>query len=391
MNICHIIPKLSRSGAGVFAALTSIVNNLDHVNNQISVYSCFDEHSSEDNMLNPNINVIFAKSFFADFDSCFSFLYNFRANIYNFDLMHSHGLWHVINMLGCYFFRNTGRPYIVSPHGMLDEWALNNSKIKKKFARLLVENKNISNSSCIHALCHSEYVSIRKCGFHNPICVIPNGVSLPGNSHYPYPQKFPQDTMGKKILLYLGRIHPKKGIENLVRAWGRIKSEEPSISENWCFVIAGWGQDGHEKYLEKYAQDSQFQDIHFIGPQFDRNKESVYFHSDAFIIPSYSEGLPMVVLEAWSHKLPVLMTPECNIPEGFEMNAAIKINTDENSIYEGLYTIFSMNDCLRKKIGLNGYSLVKSKFSWTEISMQFQDVYKWCLDGKTVPSSVILD
>src|SRR5438094_7691198 len=108
------------------------------------------------------------------------------------------------------------RPYMISPHGMLDPWAMRNSWWKKRLARVLYEDQHVRKASCLRALCQSEAESMRAFGLRNPICIIPNGIDLPtvvnGSDLSIEGQLSEQRKPGGKTLLYLGRIHPKKGL-----------------------------------------------------------------------------------------------------------------------------------------------------------------------------------
>ena len=112
---------------------------------------------------------------------------------------------------------------------------------------------------------------------------------------------------------------------------------------------------------EKYNLDSH---VEFLGPLFEAKKEDVLRDADAVILPSYSEGLPMSVLEAWSYQLPVLMTKECNLPEGFEAQAAIKLELDHSSIAGQLANINNLNKEQLEEMSNKGYNLVSSHFTW---------------------------
>jgi len=101
--------------------------------------------------------------------------------------------------------------------------------------------------------------------------------------------------------------------------------------------------------------------------------------------------VPMVVLEAWAHRLPVLITKQCNIPEGFSENAAIEIAPDPLSIESGLRDFFSLPEKARKDMGQNGFNLVKEKFTWEKVSEEIYSVYKWILNGGSPPDCVITD
>ena len=148
---------------------------------------------------------------------------------------------------------------------------------------------------------------MRNYGLQNPIAIIPNAVDLPREGHEAgepnWADVVPADA---KVLMFLGRIHPKKGLSNLMRAWAEVRRESPSAAERWQLVIAGWEQGGHQQELERLSAILGLQaSVHFVGPQFDEGKAATLNRADAFILPSFSEGLPVAVLEAWSYRLPV--------------------------------------------------------------------------------------
>ncbi|MEA3188605.1 MAG: hypothetical protein QOD99_2435 [Chthoniobacter sp.] len=293
-------------------------------------------------------------------------------------ILHTHGLW----MHPSFAVRKACKPYVVSPHGMLDPWALRNSRWKKHIAAALFENAHLRNAACLHALCDAEADSIRAHGLRNPICVIPNGVDLPARPSQPS-APWPEAFADNRCALYLGRLHPKKNLPNLLRAW---KQNAP---QKWRLIIAGWDQNSHEAELQALAQQLEITDrVHFAGPLFAAAKAAAYANADAFILPSLSEGLPLVILEAWSHGMPVLMTSECNLPEGFSAGAAIQISTDVAGIASGLTDLFAMADEHRVEMGRRGRDLVQQYFAWEKIGREMLAVYRWILGLRAKPESV---
>lgn len=307
-----------------------------------------------------------------------------------YDLAHTQGLWMYSSAVVNRWAKKTGRPYLVTPRGMLDSWALNSSGLSKRLVGALYENRHLRGAACLHALCEAEAASIRDYGLVNPIAVIPNGVqtSTPSASSLPS-WKFSLPTEAK-VLLYLGRLHPKKGLSNLLMAWNLV--QHVALDSKWHLVIAGWSQEGHQSELAAQVERYGTQHcVHFVGPQFNEDKEACYSHADAFILPSYSEGLPMSVLEAWSHSLPVLMTRKCNIPEGFDAGAAFAMETDPSSIASALQSLFLMSEDDRLEMGSKAFDLVEKKFAWARVAEQMHDVYSWVLNGGSRPSCVQID
>ena len=266
------------------------------------------------------------------------------------DLVHFHGLWTPLSLAAKRFAPNT----IVSPHGMLDSWALAQSEWKKKAALALFERENISRAGAIHALNRAEAEAAEEYGTCH---IIPNGVNLP---------ELDNDSPESKKLLFLGRIHPKKGISELIEAW----RESVAFNAGWRLDIAGWDDGGHQKHLEEDIPEG----VTFVGPKFGAEKDALLKEASAFVLPSYSEGLPMAILEAWSHQLPVIMTPECNLPEGFDRGAAI--HCSPTSIRSALDKLVLMGDKERIQMGVNGRTLVEERYTWPEIAEQFSALYR---------------
>src|SRR5439155_24090855 len=121
---------------------------------------------------------------------------------------------------------------------------------------------------------------------------------------------------------------------------------------------------------EVSSQQSAASSVAFLGPRFGAEKNACYRACDAFILPSFSEGLPMAVLEAWAHAKPVLMTPECNLPEGFAAGAALEIGSSPEGIAAGLKQLIEMNQDDHRALGDRGRTLVATKFSWPQIGEQ---------------------
>ena len=321
------------------------------------------------------------------------------------DVLHTQGLWTYLSIGVPRWAKRNNRPYIVSPHGMLDKWALNHSRWKKRVAAALYEKRHLYGASCLHALCASEADSIRAFGINNPIAVIPNGIEIPDRKTAEHRQQ--ASDVHKKIMLFLGRIHPKKGLENALRAWAEIRHSPSSIhhQNNWQFVIAGWDQGGHESMLKqlcgelglKYAdvaaaefvgkEDSSVKasaaQVVFTGPLFGELKDKLLRQSHAFILPSFSEGLPMSILEAWAYELPVVMTEHCNLPEGFDAQAAARIGTDVESISRGMQHVLDASQDELFEMAARGLALVQEKFTWPKIAKQMSQLYDWVIGGSS--------
>jgi poly(glycerol-phosphate) alpha-glucosyltransferase len=303
------------------------------------------------------------------------------------DIVHQHGLWLYPSIATSRWRRRRRRPVVISTQGMLEPWAVRNSWAKKAIAGAMFERSNLRQAACLHCS-QAEVEGVRGFGLRNPIAVIPNGADLPAlNVVLPRPEWLPDD--GRRTLLFLGRLHPKKGIRETLDAWLQVKAMAPDVGREWRLVIAGWDEGGYGEALFAHAQAQGLSDdVIFPGPIFGKQKEAALAYADAFILVSHSEGLPMAVLEAWSHTLPVFMTRECNLVEGFAAGAAIEVTSDPREL--ALTLVRSLVSSDLGLIGQRGRDLVERRFAWEAVVRELLAVYLWLARGSERPSCVII-
>lgn len=387
IRIAVTTDSTSRKAGGLFWSVNALSMEAVRNNCEVAVFSGKDEFSDLDfdswSGIELNHSNILGPRYFGFQKGMVRKIKVFRP-----DVIHQHGLWMYPSLVSCQL-KKKDIPYIISPHGMLDDWALRNSSWKKNIARALYENRNLAGAHCIHALCESEMRSIRKIGIKLPIAVIPNGIHVPSFSASEKPEWLKSMPCNTKVVLFLGRIHPKKGLVELLKAWALCMYKHETQSRGWILVISGWTENGHEEDLKILSKQLGITDsVMFVGPSYNQEKSACFQYSDAFILPSRSEGLPMAVLEAWSHRLPVVMSSECNLQEGFDSDAAIKVDPECMSIQFGLQRLFRMTKSERVEMGERGLSLVKEKFEWTAIGKQMNEVYKWMVGAIEPPACV---
>jgi poly(glycerol-phosphate) alpha-glucosyltransferase len=275
---------------------------------------------------------------------------------------------------------------------MLSARSLDVARWKKFLAAAVFKNTVLRSAQCLQAFSEHEVGEIRAYGLRNPVCVIPNGIDLPE-----CPPSEPPPWRGlvapdKKVLLYLGRLHPIKGLPDLLRAWTEFQRRGDTAAKDWNIAIAGWGEGGHEAELKAQVRNASLTgSVHFLGPQFGDDKAAAYHHADAVVLPSLSEGLPTAVLEAWAHSRPVLMTPECNLPVGFETEAALRLDREPAAMADGLAQLCALSDAERAAMGARGRLLVAGRFSWRKIAAELRDVYEWMAGGGPAPACVTLN
>jgi len=382
----------------------------------VRVFGIADAHTRDDISAWRPVHV---EAFDPTWPEQFGYSPDFLRHLQDFkpDITHSHGIWAYSSVATNYYSRRVNRPYVVSPHGMLDPWAIRHSRWKKALSYWLFEERHVRSARCLRALCESEARAIRALGLKNDIAIIPNGIDTPAGLPSSPPPWADLLQPGQKVLLFLSRIHPKKGLVNLIKAWAQIQTSQASCLKSspsaWILAIAGWDQGGHEGELKRLATELNLKwtdtrtdgnatpraaphnsksisgencSVAFLGPQFNDAKAACYHHCDGFVLPSFSEGLPMVVLEAWIHKKPVLITPQCNLPEAATEKAGLIADPGEKSLTDSLRILFEMDGSDFQTMGQRGFNLAKERFAWQAIAKQSDELYRWILGSGQRPS-----
>jgi poly(glycerol-phosphate) alpha-glucosyltransferase len=308
-------------------------------------------------------------------------------------VVHLHGIWMYISAATLPWSKKKHGVHVVAPHSMLNEKALQRSRWKKFIVSRLWENENLRRASCLQALTLHEYESIRRYGLTNPVCVVANGVNLQEFSDLPdrslFSNAFPQ-VKDRKILLFLSRLHPQKGLPNLLKAWSSVTSK----NKDWVLVIAGPEFSEVKGYRQELMNLARALGIEgstlFVGPLYGAMKYQAYAAANAFVLPSLYEGFASAVLEALACRLPVLITRDCCFDDVGKIGAGLVTGPEEASLKDGLCQLLELSDAARAEMGARGRKLVERKFTWEAIAREMVAVYDWLLNGGHPPACVIL-
>ena len=306
-------------------------------------------------------------------------------------LVHIHGLWRSPTRIAMGLAR-AGLPLVIAPHGMLDPGALAISRWKKQLVWRFWERRALQSARCLHALCPAEAAAIRALLPQVPIAVIPNGVGLPQASEVPAPAAPPWVGVipaGEPVLLFLGRFHRKKGLDPLLRAWQAVAPA--AARHRFRLALVGYGDEGALALRVAQAQErGELEHVHVFGPVFGAQKSAALAAATAFVLPSFSEGLPMAALEAMAHQLPCLLSAACNLPEAFHVEAALPAEPEPVALAAALERCFELSPDERMAMGNAGQALVRERFNWPQVAAQIRELYSWVLGGCALPAFVEL-
>ncbi len=311
-------------------------------------------------------------------------VFSFRDLVTSCAGVHIHGLWTQSTALAARFARAAGKPYVISAHGMLERWALRNKRLKKTIYLAVTERANLAGASCLHALTEGEAEDYRRLGLRNRIAVIPNGVTVPENaSPQGFLQAFPR-LSSKRLVLFLGRIHFKKGLDILVQSWSQLAAKFPDVH----LVLAGPDFENTRGQIETQIARAHLEArVSFTGMLANDLKWSALAASELFVLPSYSEGLSVSVLEAMGVAQPVLITKNCNLPEVSEHRCGWVIKPEAGQLEAALEHALRLPPDQLATFGSRGRQLVEERYNWVAIGRQMSSVYRW-ITGGPFPTNV---
>lgn len=304
-----------------------------------------------------------------------------RREISEIDLVHIHEIWHHPHFAAYRAAKKARKPYIVSIQGALEPWCLSYKALKKKVYAALIQKRILNEAATIHAVNQEEVKHIRAFGVKTPVTVISNGIDPEEFQNLPPREEMERlypELKGRKVLLFVGRIHPIKGLDILARAFGQIATCRDDVR----LVIVGPDSEGYQNQVERLLKSESVLDkTIFTGMLAQKKKLAALSRADIFVLSSYSEGFSIAVLEALACGLPMIITSKCHFPEVAEARAGIVINPDSDQLAEALAKLLG-NPELSKGMSANGRRLVMEKFSWDRIADQMIQVYQDVLGGK---------
>jgi glycosyltransferase involved in cell wall biosynthesis len=306
------------------------------------------------------------------------------------EVVHMHGLWQGHTRRGARTARRARVPYLITAHGMAEPWALRHKYWKKKVYTALVEGKNLRHASCLHALSRPEISHLRALAPRSPIAFVPNGVDLRPFEALPdrsmLEAEFPE-LAGKFLLLFFGRLHVKKGLDLLAQALASLSADFPDLH----VLMAGNDDGALSPFLERLAADGLESRVTWVGHVSGDRAREVWGAADAFILPSYSEGFSMAILEALASRLPSVITTACHFPELADASGAIVVRPTADDVTQGLRDLLERSPEQRTELARNGRALVERAYTWDQQAHRLAALYRWLAEGGPAPSEVEID
>ncbi len=296
------------------------------------------------------------------------------------DLIHNHGLWMMPNVYPGQAARRYDVPLMVAPRGMLSEWAMQNGSYVKKIFYPFLQRPVLKKALCFHATAEAEYADIRRLGFTQPVCILPNGVDVP-------PLVGSSEGKSRRILLFLGRIHQKKGVDMLLYAWKAVYQRFPE----WELHIVGSGKEQYVTMMKNLTKRLCLDRVSFFGPLYNAQKWEAYRNADIFVLPTHSENFGMTVAEALATGTPAIVTKGAPWEKLEIEGAGWWIDIGVEPLTACLEKAMDESEGRLIQMGKAGRDWMNRDFSWEKIGIRMTMVYRWLLDGGKAPEWVLSD
>lgn len=378
MKIAFVTANLSRRAAGISAVVEALSAGVDRIEGcDVRVFGLTDSDWDETGRLDwsgaePLALGVIGPAAFGYCPALLGELSDWQP-----DIVHTHGLWTHHSRSVSQWAGRTGRPYVVSPHGMLEPVALGFSPRKKAVARFLFQDAALRDAQVIHVTCESELESCRKFGLKQPISIVPNGVDVSLGDE---PTR-KMDDGDRPAVLSLGRIHPKKGLERLIRAWALLESRFPG----WDLKIVGPGDANYVDQLVTLAAAQGTSNVQISGAVAGLEKTRLLQRAELFALPTLSENFALTVAESLVCGTPVISTKGAPWAGLETHHCGWWIDHGVEPMVATLEKAMSLSPKQRREMGSRGRNWMEKDFSWDVISRQMADLYTWSVHGGEPP------
>ena len=303
-----------------------------------------------------------------------------RAN--EVDIVHNHSLWSMANVTAGWVVPGHRAKLVTSPRGTLSTWALAHSRAVKR-ALWPLQKRALERADLMHATSDEEHDEIRSLGLTAPVVVVPNGIDIP-----PVPQQARQpgrcESGRVRTLLFLSRIHPKKGIDRLLHAWQQLHPRFP----DWQLVIAGRGEPAHVAEVTDLAAALRLPRVRFSGPVYGAEKSQAYSAADLFVLPTHSENFGMVVAEALAHGCPAVVSRGAPWSGLESHRCGWWVEQPTEALTAALGTAMATDADALEAMGGRGRDWMAREYGWDSVARRMSEAYLWLAAGGARPETL---
>jgi glycosyltransferase involved in cell wall biosynthesis len=287
------------------------------------------------------------------------------------DIVHLHSVFLWPTWAAARAARRAGVPYVLSPRGMLiKDLIARRSRLIKSAWIHFIERANVERAAALHLTSQLEAVEVERFGWRLPrLAVIPNAIDEPLSPNGKIASDLEGITSEQPLVLFLGRLTWKKGLDRLLRAF--------ACTQTGTLAIVGTDDENFAPQLAKIAADLQIASRVRIVPRtvVGSDKERLFAAAQLFVLPSYSENFGNTVLEAMRRSVPVVVTPEVGAAEIVRASGAGLVVSGDPEPLGSAIGLLTIDRCLARSMGEAGRAYAAAHFSWDQIAAQMEDLY----------------
>jgi glycosyltransferase involved in cell wall biosynthesis len=373
MKILHYIPSIDHSSGGTTTYMQLLAKELGKFMDLHIVTHCSEQPTQIENAY-----VHYLSGSFLQFHSIKKLWQKLLKSIQP-DVVHINCCWNPLCAYTQMWAQQSGYRAILTPHGMLEPWIIRRHYWTRKVPALwLYQKKAVQTADYIHATAESEKQNLLQLGYNDQICVIPNGIEIENIS-------IKSSWKKTKTILYLSRIHPKKGIELLIDAVTRIKNN----LAGYKIIVAGEGDARYIQSLKNKIQEQNVESVFdFVGGVYGEKKWMLFHNADVFILPTYSENFGIVVAEALASGTPVITSKGTPWQELNVHRCGWWIDNDADTIAKTLKEAIALSEEEYRQMGIRGRELIKNNYSIAIVAQKMMRLYQWILGTEEKPKFV---
>lgn len=386
LKVFHFLMSLHPKYGGPTASVPIQCRGLSKEGVEVSLITLEESTFFSDKLIEDGVRVVTFAASDSKIDSTLRLsLKRFLKKVDDADIYHYHGVWLPCNHWCAAASRRKGKKYVLNPRGDLEVYRINYNKwkkIKKSIIWQLYAKKDTQNASCIIATSQQEANAVRSRGITAPIAIIPNGIEITN-----FPKEIAHNHRDKKVVLFLSRVNPIKGLELLIEAWSKLPD---SLIKNWELHIAGNSdpQDYVHKLEDQIAQLGLENKIKLLGPITGEAKMNKYMNSDLFILPTFNENFGNVIAEAMMCECPAITTKNAPWEILEEDKCGWWIDLSVDNLVSTLTEAMSLTDEERIELGIKSRQCIINHFSSESVAKQTKKVYEWILGQGDKPDFV---
>ncbi len=307
------------------------------------------------------------------------------------DLFHLHEVWSYPQYLGARHGSRSNMPYVLTPHGELGPKHMRHKgplhHLKKRIYLRTVGRRVVFGAACLHVFTEAEAEGLREVGYRGPVTIVPNGIDFDEFASLPDAKEADErwpDLSGRRVVLFMSRLSPEKGLCRLIPAWKEIVRRE-SLSDS-ILVLAGPSDRGYGDTVQSMIAEYGVRDhVLQTGMVTGADRLRLLSRADVYTLPSFSEGFSMSLLEAMACGNVAVYTPNCNFPEAEEAGAGVCIEPSVGGLRDALVHCLELSVDQRQEIGRAARRLIRTDYTWKAVAAKMRTVYQCVVDGDTIP------